>query len=108
MPFLDVVAYVEVYSGSENRSACICTELRNLGATVVQKLTNKVTHLVFCDGKQASLERARLRNIHIVSTLWVDRCVFGISVRLESLNLMRIVRSYGKLVAPILVDEKIE
>lgn len=43
----DVVAYVEVRSGHDNRSRGVKTQLRNLGATIVDNLTNNVSTTVF-------------------------------------------------------------
>ena len=71
--FLDVVAYVEVRSQNENRSRCIIRELTQLGAEVVPKFTNEVTHVIFKDGKKATRDKAQKKGIHLVSVLWVDR-----------------------------------
>lgn len=70
--FSDVVAYVEVFSGADNRSAIIGNVLRDLGAAICQRFINKVTHVVFREGRQSTVERARSKNIHLVSVLWVD------------------------------------
>ncbi|PIK39929.1 putative microcephalin isoform X2 [Apostichopus japonicus] len=70
----DVVAYVEVRTKTENRSRGVQYQLEQLGANVVSKLSNNVTHLIWKDGKKPTLERARKRGIHVVSVLWVESC----------------------------------
>ena len=69
----DVAAYVEVRTGAENRSKAIISKLRQLGATVVDKLSDEVTHVVWKGGKKSTVDRARKRNIPVVTVLWVDR-----------------------------------
>lgn len=69
----DVVAYVEVRSGNDNRSGCIVKELTQLGAEVVPKFTQEVTHVIFKDGKKSTLDKAKKKGVHLVSVLWVDR-----------------------------------
>lgn len=68
-----MIAFVEVYSGAENRTRYIANEIRNLGATVSQRFTNKVTHVIFREGLQSTIEKARARNVPCVSALWIDR-----------------------------------
>ena len=69
----DVVAYVEVRTGAENRSKAIISKLRQQGAIVVDKLSDEVTHVIWKDGKKGTVDRARKRNIPVVTVLWVDR-----------------------------------
>ena len=69
----DVIAYVEVRSGHENRSKAVSAELIRLGATVEEKFTKDVTHVVFREGRQSTFEKAQKKGIHLVSILWVDR-----------------------------------
>lgn len=69
----DVVAYVEVRTGAENRSRAVMKELALLGATLVTKLTNEVTHVIFKEGRKSTKERALKKGLHLVSVLWVDR-----------------------------------
>jgi len=68
-----VVAYVDVRSESDNRSRAVGYELQQLGATVVDKFSESVTHLVYKDGKKRTLDMALRRKIHLVSVLWVER-----------------------------------
>lgn len=76
---------MECYSRAENRSICIANELRQLGAIVSPTFTLRVTHVIFKDGRQATIERARQRNVHIVSVLWVDSCKCNKTRMAESL-----------------------
>lgn len=73
MCILDVVAYVEVRTGAENRSKAIISKLKQLGAEVVEKLNDTVTHVIWKDGKKSTVDRARKKNIPVVTVLWVDR-----------------------------------
>ena len=68
-----VVAYVDVRSDQDNRSEAIERQLLRLGATIVPKLSNDVTHVVFKDGRKLTCERAKRWNLHLVSVLWVER-----------------------------------
>ena len=80
----DVTAYVDVRSGSENRSLAIACELTRLGATVLDRFTEGVTHVVFKDGHKRTLNMARRREgrVKLVSVLWVER--FVVLVTLDS------------------------
>lgn len=69
-----VVACVEVRTRTENRSKGVAYQLEQLGAKVVTKLDNDVTHVIWKDGKKPTLERARKRGLHVVSVLWVESC----------------------------------
>ncbi len=71
----DVVAYVEVRTGADNRSKAIVSKLRQLGASVEGKLCDKVTHVIWKDGKKSTVDRARKRGIPVVTVLWVERFV---------------------------------
>ncbi len=70
-----MIAYVEVRTDKDNRSRAIEKELINLGASVVPKFTNDVTHVVYKEGKKMTRDKAAKKNIHLVSVLWVDRYV---------------------------------
>ncbi|XP_026273882.1 uncharacterized protein LOC113203413 isoform X1 [Frankliniella occidentalis] len=70
-----VVAYVEVRSGHDNRSMGVRTQLRALGATVVEKMNKEVTHVIFNEGSSATLRQARKQGCHLVSVLWIDECI---------------------------------
>uniref|UniRef100_A0A915L7K8 BRCT domain-containing protein n=1 Tax=Romanomermis culicivorax TaxID=13658 RepID=A0A915L7K8_ROMCU len=70
-----VFAYLEVFSGHENRSEYFADELRLLGASVCQRfLLTKVTHVVFREGRQSTLLKAWAKKIPVVSILWIDSC----------------------------------
>ncbi|CAL4139567.1 unnamed protein product, partial [Meganyctiphanes norvegica] len=70
----DVIAYVEVRIGCDNRSAVVIEKLKSLGAEIRNKLTTDVTHVIFKDGSKATFNRAKKRKIYIVSSLWVEEC----------------------------------
>ena len=61
-------------SKSENRSNAVSHELRQLGATVVNKLGPEVTHVIWKEGRPSTRDRARKRGAHVVSVLWVASC----------------------------------
>lgn len=69
-----VTAFVEVRSGHDNRSMGVRTQLRNLGARVLEKLNSEVTHVVFNEGASSTLRQARKLGCHLVSVLWIDQC----------------------------------
>lgn len=69
-----VVAYVDVRTESDNRSRAVGLELEHLGATVVDRFTDDVTHFVYKDGKKRSLDMALRRKVQLVSVLWVESC----------------------------------
>ncbi|XP_071965258.1 microcephalin-like [Antedon mediterranea] len=70
----DVLAYVEVRCGFENRSKAVSKQLELLGANISNRLTKEVTHVIWKDGKPSTYERAVKWGIHILSVLWVDSC----------------------------------
>ncbi|KAK3091918.1 hypothetical protein FSP39_023727 [Pinctada imbricata] len=70
----DVVAYVEVRSGHDNRSRAVCKELVQLGAVVEKKFTDDVTHVIFKEGSKRTINKAQKKGIHLLSVLWVDSC----------------------------------
>ncbi|XP_071446599.1 uncharacterized protein MCPH1 isoform X2 [Hetaerina americana] len=67
-----VTAYVEVWSGNENRSECVKTQLTSLGARIEEKFSNKVTHVLFNEGSRTTYKKARKRNIPLLSVLWIE------------------------------------
>ncbi|XP_064382263.1 microcephalin-like isoform X2 [Halichondria panicea] len=76
-PLAGLIVFVEVRSGTdscENRQAAIAHQLELLGATVTQRITRDVTHMVFKDGKQSTKEKAEKKGIYLVSPLWLDAC----------------------------------
>lgn len=70
----DVVAYIEVRSDSDNRTRGIAKQIELLGATVVPKFSNDVTHVVFKGGKRTTKQKAQKQGAHVVSVLWVESC----------------------------------
>ena len=46
-----------------------------LSAQVSETLTNKVTVVVFSNGKTSTLDKAKAKKTPVVSLLWVDACV---------------------------------
>ena len=79
-----VVAYVEVRSGHDNLSRGVKTQLRNLGATVVEKLTKNVTHVVFNEGLPSTYKKAKKFKCHLVSVLWIGACKEELTVVSEA------------------------
>ncbi|KAL1517902.1 hypothetical protein ABEB36_001605 [Hypothenemus hampei] len=70
-----VIAYVEIQSRSnEDRSQGVKTVLRLMGADIRETFTNDVTHVIFKDGSYTTFQKAKLKNIHLVSILWVEFC----------------------------------
>lgn len=69
-----MVAFVDVRTGSDNRSKSIASEMERLGATVVSHFSKKVTHVVFKDGSKPIYDKAKATGIPIVSYLWVVAC----------------------------------
>ncbi|KAK7100031.1 microcephalin-like [Littorina saxatilis] len=70
----DVVAYVEVRTASDDRSAAVAQVLRKMGARVEEKFTNNVTHVVFKEGTKRTRDKALKLGVHLVSVLWVESC----------------------------------
>ena len=68
------MAFVDVRSGSDNRSKSVETELEKLGATVVKHFSKKVTHVIFKDGSKPIYDKAKALGIPIVSYLWIVAC----------------------------------
>ena len=71
----DVVAFVEVRSSNDNRSAAIAHELTQLGARVVSTFSDDVTHVVYKEGLKRTWNRANKRGVPMVSVSWLDRLV---------------------------------
>ncbi|XP_052774882.1 uncharacterized protein LOC128213319 [Mya arenaria] len=70
----DVVAYAEVRSGHDNRTESVRRELEQLGATVVKKFEDNVTHVVLREGSKRTINKAKRKGVHLVSVLWVENC----------------------------------
>ena len=69
----DVVAYVEVRTANDNRSAAVKRVLERMGARVQEKFSDDVTHVIFKEGKKRTKDKAQKLRVHLVSVLWVDR-----------------------------------
>uniref|UniRef100_A0A1Y1L3Q4 BRCT domain-containing protein n=1 Tax=Photinus pyralis TaxID=7054 RepID=A0A1Y1L3Q4_PHOPY len=67
-----VVAYVEIRSKGEDRSAGAKMLMQSMGATVLDVLNRKVTHVVFKDGSFGTYQKAKLLKVHLVSVLWLE------------------------------------
>ncbi|EDW01520.1 GH20404 [Drosophila grimshawi] len=70
----DVIVYVEVRTGSDNRSEGVKTIIAKLGAKVNDRLLRNTTHVVFKDGLLSTYKRAKSWNVPIVSILWIEAC----------------------------------
>ena len=68
------MAFVDVRSTFENRSKAVASQLRKLGATVVPKFTNEVTHVIFRDGKKSVQDKAKKKKLPLLSALWIEAC----------------------------------
>ncbi|XP_066917904.1 microcephalin-like isoform X2 [Clytia hemisphaerica] len=74
-PLAGVTVFVDVRAENENRSKAISRELERLGATVSEKISSNITHVVFKDGRKGTLSQLKkFPHIHTVSVLWVDAC----------------------------------
>ena len=69
-----VVAYVEVRTANENRSACVISRLESIGAKVSEFLNTTCTHLVFKDGSLSTYNKAKKLGLYIVSVTWIEAC----------------------------------
>lgn len=67
-----VVAYCEVRSNGQDRSAGIKTMMRAMGAIVCEQLNTGVTHIIFKDGLYSTFRKAQGLKVHLVSVLWLD------------------------------------
>ncbi len=68
------MAFVDVRTGSDNRSKSIATEMEKMGAEVVGNFSKRVTHVVFKDGSKPIYDKAKAAGIPVVSYLWVVAC----------------------------------
>ncbi|XP_055538258.1 uncharacterized protein LOC129725890 [Wyeomyia smithii] len=69
-----VCIYVEVRSGSDNRSNGIKDHIAALGAKVNDRLLKDTTHVIFKDGLLSTYQKAKKMNIPVVSILWIEAC----------------------------------
>ncbi|KRG04118.1 microcephalin isoform X2 [Drosophila mojavensis] len=70
----DVIVYVEVRTGNDNRSEGVKNIITKLGAQANDRLLRNTTHVVFKDGLLSTYKRAQSWNIPIVSILWIEAC----------------------------------
>ncbi|XP_037814580.1 microcephalin isoform X2 [Lucilia sericata] len=70
----NIVVYVEVRSGEDNRSAGVRKVIEALGARVNLSLNRDTTHVIFKDGLMSTFKKAKQMNIPIVSILWIEAC----------------------------------
>ncbi|XP_023032022.1 uncharacterized protein LOC6643276 isoform X1 [Drosophila willistoni] len=70
----NVVVYVEVRTGNDNRSEGVKTIISKMGAQVNDRLLRNTTHVVFKDGLLSTYKKAGEWNIPIVSILWIEAC----------------------------------
>lgn len=70
----NVCIYVEVRSGTDNRSDGIRDHLVSLGAKVNDKLYKDTTHVIFKDGLLSTYQKAKKMNVPVVSILWIEAC----------------------------------
>uniref|UniRef100_A0A0K8W2B9 Microcephalin n=2 Tax=Bactrocera latifrons TaxID=174628 RepID=A0A0K8W2B9_BACLA len=70
----DIIVYVEVRTGEDNRSEGVKKVISQLGARVNDKLLRDTTHVIFKDGLLSTYKKAKNWNIPVVSILWVEAC----------------------------------
>ncbi|XP_017011003.3 LOW QUALITY PROTEIN: microcephalin [Drosophila takahashii] len=70
----DIVVYVEVRTGNDNRSEGVKTIIAKMGAQVKDRLTRTTTHVVFKDGLLSTYKKAAEWKIPVVSILWIEAC----------------------------------
>ncbi|KAH8301396.1 hypothetical protein KR059_001999 [Drosophila kikkawai] len=70
----DVVIYVEVRTGNDNRSEGVRTVIAKMGAQVNDRLRRNTTHVVFKDGLLSTYKKAMEWQIPVVSILWIEAC----------------------------------
>ena len=69
-----VTAYVEVKTNHEDRSACVTSRLKSMGAKISKRLSSRCSHLVFKDGSLSTYNKAKNLSLHIVSVSWIEAC----------------------------------
>merc|ERR1711962_663784 len=74
-PLKGTILFVDVRAENENRSKAVSCEVEKLGGVVVNKINSQVTHIVYKEGRNATLLQLRkFPEVHLVSVLWVDAC----------------------------------
>ncbi|XP_072400084.1 uncharacterized protein MCPH1 [Diabrotica undecimpunctata] len=69
-----VIAFVEVKTGTKDRSDAVKAHLQSMGAVIREKITKDVTHVIFKDGSFTTYQKANLLKVHLVSVLWLEAC----------------------------------
>ena len=70
--FKGITAYVEVRTNQEDRSSCVSSRLKSMGAKTRKRLSSNCTHLVFKDGSFSTYHKAKQLGLHIVSVSWIE------------------------------------
>ena len=70
--FKGITAYVEVQTNQEDRSSCVSSRLKSMGAKTRKRLSSNCTHLVFKDGSFSTYHKAKQLGLHIVSVSWIE------------------------------------
>jgi len=74
----DICAYVEAWKsdGTENFSRIFESVIERMGGRVEKRFldSSPLTHLIFKDGRKIYLEKAKAKNLMIVSSEWVEKC----------------------------------
>ncbi|XP_017125088.1 uncharacterized protein LOC108144595 [Drosophila elegans] len=70
----DIVVYVEVRTGNDNRSEGVKAIIAKMGAQVNDRFTRNTTHVVFKDGQLSTYKKAADWKIPVVSILWIEAC----------------------------------
>ena len=72
--FKGIIAFVEVKINQLDKSSCVTTRLKSMGATIAKRLSKRCTHLVFKDGRATTYNKAKNLGLHIVSVSWIEAC----------------------------------
>ena len=67
-----VTVFVDFRTGADNRGASVKALAMELGATVSERLTSTVTHVIFKDGSLPNYKKAQRLGLHIVAFSWLD------------------------------------
>lgn len=63
----------QVFVNGEKRNELIGRQVRRLGGLIASRLSKRVTHVLFLDGRRRLLDAARLRpDLQVVSINWVE------------------------------------
>ena len=67
-----VIVFVDFRTGADNRGASVEALARELGATVSERLTSTVTHVIFKDGSLPNYKKAQRLGLSVVAFSWLD------------------------------------